>query len=111
MQDTFLRLALAPATGNTDTIYLQQAKIPVPVPKTPKKPATAAISPIIAPPSTVTTGMYRLSIISMDFPDLRNPGICIPESTSCCATVLGPKPPTSSQVKEKITANEIIINA
>ena len=47
----------------------------------------------------------------MDLPDLRNPGICMPESTSCFATVLGPNPPTSSHVIEKTMAKVTMMPA
>jgi len=42
----------------------------------------------------------------MGFPERLKPGICMPESTSCLATVEGPSPPTSSHVREKIIEKE-----
>lgn len=79
---------------------------PMPVPKTPKKSANEAIRPTMAPPRIVTVGMYRLRTCSMGFSDRLKPGICMPESTSCLATVDGPRPPTSSHVSEKIMEKE-----
>ena len=74
-----------------------EIKRPVPEVNAPKLSAMKLSDPIIIPLRTTKVGIYLLSIRSMIFDELRNPGTCIPESIICCAISRGASPLTSTQ--------------